>query len=139
MLSQLVYVSVRKSNCTEGEIQKILESCKKNNGELDITGVLLYSNTHFVQYLEGQYKMIIGLYDKIKEDNRHKNVVMITSGPIKDRSFPSWQMGAKKFQEDSIQYQTDMSVAEKQEFKSILAGNSEGNNKAVELMKKFFK
>ncbi|MGK7391266.1 MAG: BLUF domain-containing protein [Candidatus Cyclobacteriaceae bacterium M2_1C_046] len=139
MLSHLVYVSVRKANCTEEEIQKILDSCKKNNKELDITGVLLYSNTHFVQYLEGDYKMIIGLYDKIKEDDRHKNVVMITSGPIKERSFPSWQMGAKKFQENNIEYQTDMSATEKQEFRSILSGEKKEGNKAIDLMKKFFK
>lgn len=139
MLSHLVYVSVRKANCTEEEIQKILDACKRNNKDLDITGVLLYSNTHFVQYLEGEYKLIIGLYDKIKQDDRHKNVVMITSGPIKERSFPSWQMGAKKFKEDNIEYQTDMSAGEKQEFKSIIAGEKQEGNKALDLMKKFFK
>lgn len=139
MLSHLVYVSVRKENCTEEEIQNILDACKRNNKELDITGVLLYSKTHFVQYLEGEYRLIIGLYDKIKEDKRHKNVVMITSGPIKERSFPSWQMGAKKFQENDIDYQTDISAWEKKEFRSILSGEKKEGHKAIDLMKKFFK
>ena len=139
MLSQLVYVSVRKPLCTEEEIQKILASCKRNNSDKDITGVLLYSSTHFVQYLEGEYKKILALYDNIKEDDRHKNVVMLGSGPIKERSFPSWQMGAKKFDETNIEYQTDMSPAEQEEFKSILSGNEKEGNRALTLMKKFFK
>jgi hypothetical protein len=139
MLSQLVYVSVRKSICTEEEIQKILAACKKNNAGLDITGVLLYSDTNFVQYLEGEYKQIIGLYDKIKSDDRHKNFVLITSSPIKERSFPSWQMGAKKFDNDTIEYQTEMSASDKDTFKSILSGKNQDGNNALVLMKKFFK
>ena len=74
MLSQLVYVSIRKPQCTEEEIQKILDACKRNNQGKDITGVLLYSGTHFVQYLEGDFKKINELYDNIKSDVRHKNV-----------------------------------------------------------------
>lgn len=139
MLSQLVYVSVRKPNCTEEEIEKILNSCKRNNSDKDITGVLLYSKTHFVQYLEGDYRKILSLYDNIKEDVRHKNVVMISSGPIGERSFPSWQMGAKKFEDASIEYQTDMSQAEKEDFRSILAGSEKDGNRAISIMKKFFK
>jgi hypothetical protein len=61
MLSHLIYVSNRAQNCTQSEIEKILESCKKNNVQYDITGVLLYSDTKFVQYIEGQYKEIMGL------------------------------------------------------------------------------
>ncbi|MEQ9165113.1 MAG: BLUF domain-containing protein, partial [Fulvivirga sp.] len=48
MLSQLVYVSNRKPNCTEEEIEKILASCKKNNPPLNITGILLYSDKKFI-------------------------------------------------------------------------------------------
>lgn len=139
MLSQLVYVSVRKPSCTEEEIQKILAACQRNNSDKYITGVLLYSGTHFVQYLEGDYRKIVSLYDNIKEDDRHKNVVMITSSPIKERSFPSWQMGAKKFDDNSIEFQTEMDPSEKETFSSILAGSEQQGNKAVSIMKKFFK
>lgn len=138
MLSQLVYVSVRNSNCTEEEIQKILEACKRNNKEKDVTGVLLYSDTHFVQYLEGEYGKISSLYDKIKLDNRHKNAIMINTAPIKERSFPSWQMGAKKFDNEEVEYQTELTPSEKQAFRSLLSGN-EANQQTIRLIKKFFK
>ena len=137
MLSYLVYISVRKSNCTEEEIEKILAACKRNNGKFDITGVLLYSEKQFVQYLEGEYREIFELYDKIKEDDRHKNIVLITSSTIKERSFPSWQMGAKKIDLNEIEYKTDITPEEQKEFGKILSGQE--SNMALSLMKKLFK
>lgn len=139
MLSHLVYVSNRKPNCTEEEIQKILIACKNNNATLDITGVLLYSDLQFVQYLEGEYRQIIALYDKIKLDNRHKNAVLISSAQISERAFPSWQMGAKKFDSSSINFLTDIQESDKGVFRDILSGKNQEGNKAMMLVKKFFK
>lgn len=139
MLSHLVYVSVRKKECTDEEIDKILAACKRNNPKLDITGVLLYSKTHFLQYLEGDYKEISGLYEKIKSDDRHKNVVLITTGPIEERTFPSWEMGAKEIDEDKIDFQTDLSEDEAKTFQDIIAGKGQEGNTSLKLIKKFFK
>jgi hypothetical protein len=139
MLSHLVYVSNRKPNCTEEEIEKILAACQKNNAHLNITGVLMYSDTHFVQYLEGDYKEIVGLYDKIKGDDRHKNAVLITSAPISSRLFPNWQMGSKKITSSEIDFKTDITPEDKATFQDILAGKKQENNRAVTLMQKVFK
>lgn len=92
MLSQLVYVSNRKPSCTPAEIEKILQACKKNNPPLNITGVLLYSDTKFIQLVEGESKVIMDLYDKIKLDSRHSNPMMIAYGPIATKAFPSWHI-----------------------------------------------
>jgi hypothetical protein len=139
MLSHLVYVSVRKPNCTEEEIEKILASCKKNNIGIDITGVLLYSNTNFVQYIEGEYKEIMSLYDKIKGDDRHKNPVLISSAPITQRSFPSWQMGSRKFDASSVDFKTTINEADQKIFNDILAGKNAEASKSIALIQKFFK
>ena len=139
MLSHLVYVSTRTPKCTDAEIQKILASCKKNNSDIGITGVLLYSQSNFVQYIEGDYKTLFKLYDKIKTDVRHKNAVMISSAPIQERSFPSWQMGSKTFDLMSVEYQTDISPEDRKVFAEILTGKSQEGNKALTLMKQFFK
>lgn len=138
MASNLVYVSARKPKCTDQEIEKILASCMKNNAHLDITGVLLYSDKQFVQYLEGDFDKIFSLYDKIKQDDRHKNVFLISASTIEERSFPSWQMGAKKIDFDKIDFQTTMDESEKNEFQSILSGRALQGNKALDLLKKFF-
>lgn len=139
MLSHLVYISVRQPQCTEEEITKILQSCQKNNAQLDVTGVLLFSKTQFVQYLEGEYKTIIGLYDKIKVDSRHKNAVLISSSQITERVFPSWQMGEKRFDEKTIDVISGVSASEKAIFTSILDGKTQEGTKALDLIKKLFK
>lgn len=138
MLSQLVYISVRGADCTDAEIHKILESSIRNNGKINITGVLLYSDTKFLQCLEGEYDLIISLYDKIKEDKRHKNVVMLGLGTIKERAFPSWQMGSKKISYTDVDYNTQMTLEDRNEFKAIMNGEKKQSQKVTDIIKKFF-
>jgi hypothetical protein len=132
-------VSVRTPQCTEPEIDRILNSCEKNNEGIGITGVLLYSATNFIQYIEGDYKTIISLYDRIKTDPRHKNVVLIASAPIQDRSFPSWHMGARKIDMSGVEFKTEISAEDQVIFQTILSGKALAANKAFGLIKKFFK
>lgn len=138
MLSQLVYVSNRKSNCTEEEIEKILASCKKNNPALNITGVLLYSNTKFIQLVEGDAKVITTLYDKIKLDARHGNPMMLSYGPIKEKSFPSWHMGSKKMAGNDVDFKTDISSEDKVVFNNLLNGVEADDQRILNILKKFF-
>ena len=138
MLSQLVYVSNRKPSCTQEEIDKILDSCKKNNPSLNITGVLLYSETKFIQLVEGEANVIMSLYDKIKLDSRHSNPMMISYGPIKDKAFPSWHMGTKKLASNSIDYMTDITRDDKVVFDNVLTGKEENGQRVLNLLKKFF-
>jgi hypothetical protein len=138
MLSQLVYVSNRKANCTQEEIEKILDACKRNNPSLDITGVLLYSDTKFIQLVEGEYKVINDLYDRIKTDPRHDQTRLISMGPIQSKAFPSWHMGARKIAGNELDFKTSISTADKETFKSLLSGKQEDGPRALGLLKKFF-
>lgn len=138
MLSQLVYVSSRNASCTEEEIEKILASCKKNNPPLQITGVLLYSDTRFIQMVEGEARVVTALYDKIKSDKRHSNAKMISYGPIKEKSFPAWHMGVRKIAGSEIDFKTDITKEDQSVFNSILNGREENGMKVLGLLKKFF-
>lgn len=138
MLSQLIYVSNRKPTCTQAEIDKILISCEKNNPPLNITGVLLYSDAKFIQLVEGEAKVILDLYDKIKKDARHTNTVMISYGPIKEKSFPSWHMGTKNISNNEVDYQTNITKDDKTMFNNMLSGKAEDGQKVLSVLKKFF-
>jgi hypothetical protein len=138
MLSQLVYVSNRKANCSQEEIEKILESCKKNNPPLNITGVLLYSDIKFIQLVEGESKVIMALYDKIKLDVRHTTPMMISYSPIKEKSFPSWHMGTREISSSQVDFKTDINTDDKTIFNNILNGKEENGQRVLNLLKKFF-
>jgi hypothetical protein len=139
MLAHLAYVSVRKRNCTEQEIENILAACKTNNAPLDITGVLLYSETKFIQYVEGESSALTKLYDKIKKDTRHEKAVMISYSPIPARIFPSWQMGSRKITGADISFLTDITADDQEAFKKIMGGVETDGGKVQSLLAKFFK
>jgi hypothetical protein len=138
MLSQLVYVSNRKPTCTTEEIEKILAACKRNNPSLNITGVLLYSDKKFIQLVEGEAKVLMDLYDKIKKDPRHSSPMMISYNAITEKSFPSWHMGTKDVSKSQLQFKTDISADDKKIYDSILLGKEQNGNSVLNLMKKFF-
>ncbi|MEM7180646.1 MAG: BLUF domain-containing protein [Spirochaetota bacterium] len=137
MLSYLVYISMRNESCTDEEIKNILASCQKNNSHHDITGVLMYSEKQFVQYLEGKRESILALYDKIKSDTRHSRVIMLVNAVTEERCFPSWQMAAKPVGINEITYKTSIPTADKEEFGKLLSGQKE--NAAIDTIKKLFK
>jgi len=138
MLAQLTYVSDRNSNCTDEEIKKILSVAEKYNPLLKITGVLLYTDTKFIQMLEGDAKLISGLYTKIKLDKRHCNFWMISFGPIDKKSFPSWHMGARKIEGSLVDFKSDISKEDEIIFNNMLNGKEESGAKVLNLLKMFF-
>jgi hypothetical protein len=139
MLAHLAYVSSRKSNCSDQEIEKILSACEKNNPSLDITGVLMYSDKQFIQYVEGESSALTSLYDKIKLDNRHERAVMISYGPIEKKIFPSWHMANRKISNNDVDFLTDINNEDKLLFDKILKGKEAEGSKVQSLLTKFFK
>ena len=138
MLSQLVYVSNRKSNCTREEIDHILASCEKNNPSLNVTGILLYSDSKFIQLVECEARTLMNLYDKIKMDERHSNPMMISYGPIKEKSFLSWHMGTKNISKNVVEYSSKITAEDQVIFSKILNGGEENGQKVLNLLIKFF-
>lgn len=139
MLTQLFYVSKRSLNCNDVEIEKILQSSVRNNAKANVTGVLLYSEKKFLQCIEGEFETIIALYDKIKQDPRHYDTVMLGIMPIKERSFPAWQMAGKSIDLNKIDFKTRMSNSERAEFEEILEGKTRSSERIAQIIKLFFK
>ena len=58
----------------------------------DITGLLCYSNGHFVQVLEGSAREVHVLYAKIQQDKRHCQVQTLSDRACSHRWFADWRM-----------------------------------------------
>lgn len=54
----------------------------------------------FIQALEGEEHDVQNLYAYIKQDDRHKQVTLLHSGPIVTRSFANWTMGFRSLLEE---------------------------------------
>ncbi|MFZ4815119.1 MAG: BLUF domain-containing protein [Phototrophicaceae bacterium] len=92
-LYALTYVSVATRPMTDQDILQILEVSRKNNAQQDITGMLLYRDSYFIQALEGDRDSLLALYGRINADERHRNVLTIYQGEIAERTFSNWSMG----------------------------------------------
>ena len=70
----------------------MLEKAAVCNQAKDFTGCLLHHQGKFVQLIEGQKEVVRNLYERIKEDERHKNIVVLYSESNPVRMFNNWNM-----------------------------------------------
>ena len=91
-LHHLIYSSTATINLTEAELHRLLDHWRMNNSRLGITGLLLYSEGHILQVLEGDAEMVHQLYATIAADLRHRSVVKLADGTVPSRAFAEWSM-----------------------------------------------
>jgi hypothetical protein len=77
---------------TEADLQTLLDWSRTYNAQQQITGLLLYSEGHFVQLFEGAEAVVRALYAQIQADPRHTQVVTVSEGPGPQRWFADWHM-----------------------------------------------
>ena len=102
-LITIVYVSLADHRMTQDELLQILDEARENNKKNDITGMLLYRNNFFIQALEGDAYDVEPLYEKIKTDNRHRNVITVYKNVIQDRVFTDWSMGCNELKDHHLE------------------------------------
>ncbi|MDH7445130.1 BLUF domain-containing protein [Aquimarina sp. 2201CG14-23] len=90
MLYTISYVST-SSKLSDFQINELLYTAKLKNEEVGVTGILMHSNQNFFQILEGDKKIVQGLYSKIERDVRHSNLIKILDRKINTPSFTSFQ------------------------------------------------
>jgi len=88
----LIYSSTANINLTEAELQRLLDHWRIKNTQLGITGLLLYSEGHILQVLEGDADVVYSLYATIAANPHHRSLVKLADGPVANRVFTDWSM-----------------------------------------------
>ena len=88
---RLIYLSTSKS-LTDDDLTQLLIKSQKSNRLNDISGILLHKNGEFIQVLEGKKKAVTDLFNVIKKDNRHENIVAFDKKDIEKRYFSGYFM-----------------------------------------------
>lgn len=137
MFKQLVYLSYTTENFDfEKDIDDILSHSRKNNPELDVTGMLVYRDEMFIQLIEGPEENIQKLYGKITMDMRHSNLSIIVQQDVEERVFPDWTMGYRDAGKFNINLINDiLSIKELQT--ATREGRFVSSDKILELLKLF--
>lgn len=95
MLVRLMYASRAAASVDADALAAILRKSKENNPGVGVTGVLCFCFNAgvFLQVLEGGRGPVSALYNRIAQDARHREVVLLSYEEIGERSFSSWSMG----------------------------------------------
>lgn len=100
---QLTYISDRCAGVSKEQLSLIHQQAEHNNARLHITGLLLMTNKHFMQLLEGDAATVQSQFAKIAKDSRHENVRLVSERAVTLRQFPDWHMGLKRILDDDEQ------------------------------------
>ncbi|MHA7056399.1 BLUF domain-containing protein [Aquimarina sp. M1] len=92
LVYEVSYRSIASEELSDSDLKRILDISRKNNKKSNITGCLIYYKNVFFQLIEGPKNEVLPLYDKIKKDERHADVITMWRGSKPTRTFRQWDM-----------------------------------------------
>ena len=88
----LIYKSTATADYDEAKLDQLLEISRQRNEVNRITGLLLLVDKTFVQLLQGEKSKVIETFNRIEQDARHKDIVIVTQGVLANNIFNQWRM-----------------------------------------------
>jgi len=126
----LLYIS--RTTCTTSE--DVLDSIREQSSALNlaagITGLLLWSDTHFCQILQGPKDAVLQTMDRINKDQRHHEPLVILRTELAEALFPDWSMASSKVGNADIARQIAIAYEDRLADLSLVDG-------IIELMQQF--
>ncbi|MFT3667206.1 MAG: BLUF domain-containing protein [Pseudoxanthomonas sp.] len=92
-LHALVYQSQATRPLDASDLDILLLDARINNELANVTGVLLYGDHTFVQYLEGARPDVDQIYARITRASQHHRLEILEQGRVETRRFQRWHMG----------------------------------------------
>jgi hypothetical protein len=85
----------------EDELMFLLKQSRDWNLSHDITGMLLYIEGRFLDHIEGRFMQVLEgseyeierIFNNIKNDSRHHQLIVLRQEELEARNFDNWQMG----------------------------------------------
>ena len=96
----IIYSSKATPSISQEDLHEILEASRRNNEQNGITGMLILYNDTFIQMLEGEQDAVYDTFDRIRDDQRHDNVLVLFEGPTDRRHFSHWKMALEVVDEN---------------------------------------
>ena len=108
-VKESIHAVLYVSRCDPPIVREALDSlvldARAANRRDGLTGALLHTHRHFAQYLEGGRVALDVLMGKIRQDKRHRDLIIVRSRQVDDRSFAKWSMaysGSSNYAEKQV-------------------------------------
>lgn len=92
IFTRLVYESLASESLTESDVLDILRKSQVRNNQDRISGLLLFSQGRFLQFIEGPPDAVHGLYARIAADTRHRELRILSETSGTQLLMPTWAM-----------------------------------------------
>ena len=89
----LFYMSSSTGLPTPEALEAVLSQARRNNAASGLTGMLIYREGTFLQYVEGPDAAVARLRKSLTDDPRHSGIIFLSVGPSPERLFGDWSMG----------------------------------------------
>jgi len=89
----IAYVSSGSWNLLQEQLDRIVSESRRLNALHGITGVLLYCDGNFMQYIEGEEDAVVETFARIRASESHYQINELMNQPILEREFSDWAMG----------------------------------------------
>ncbi len=103
LLYHVVYCSRAAGRVDDAEVGRIVASAQRHNPARGITGMLVFGNGVFFQWIEGPRVAIQQLMATLHADPRHHDIVSLNqTEEVRERLYPDWdmeQVGAEDIRE----------------------------------------
>jgi len=130
-----MYASEQSHSITESSIQEMLRKSRVNNSTKNISGLLIFFEGVFTQFLEGPAYEIDNLYARIIRDTRHTRIIELGSGHTADRYYSDWHMAYKKLSSEEVQNITGHKPLNKELF--FRSPDSKAEHPGISLLSSF--
>ena len=121
---EIVYRSRSLAAFSSEGLAQMIEQARSSNFTNNITGLLVFDGTHFLQILEGEKPAIESLFDTIRNDSRHFDVEQLwsqSSSPIGQRAFANWSMGSIRLASGALEPSSELTAFQKTEDRNGLS------------------
>jgi methanogenic corrinoid protein MtbC1 len=91
-VATLVYRSRAVAPLSASELHHLTASAQSRNSRESITGVMVYDDSRFFQWLEGPSESLVRVMQSIRNDPRHTDIEILNDETARQRAFGSWSM-----------------------------------------------
>ena len=91
-MRQILYVSKSAGRADQATLAAILQQSRHNNALDGVTGLLWSDGDRFAQVLEGDERAVGEAMDRIRADDRHRDIAILHDRRIAERQFGQWSM-----------------------------------------------
>lgn len=92
-LETFVYCSRAADSVDDAEVSRLIAFSQSRNAARGITGVLVFGNGVFFQWIEGPPEEVTRLIANLHGDSRHHDIVTLDRSVEKrERLYPHWEM-----------------------------------------------